>query len=161
MAVSTLYGTMDQFADIEKDEQWAWAELRSITEDRDITDSDKASLRRRQNYFEREGHGAGEPRVEIPAGDADNARHRDGHGHRDPTWSASDRAVRQQRIDHVGVHFRAIDRAFRKRCRERLFQPLTAAADHDNAVLERRRIDAGPLALDDLLLRVKDVVERE
>lgn len=45
MAVSMLYGTMDQFADIEKDEQWAWAELRSITEDRDITDSDKASLR--------------------------------------------------------------------------------------------------------------------
>lgn len=45
MTISTVYSTMDQFADIEKDEQWAWAELRSITEDREITDSDKASLR--------------------------------------------------------------------------------------------------------------------
>ena len=45
MTISTLYSTMDQFADIEKDEQWAWAEMRSITEDRDISDSDKASLR--------------------------------------------------------------------------------------------------------------------
>ena len=45
MVISTLYSTMDQFADIEKDEQWAWAELRSITEDREISDSDKASLR--------------------------------------------------------------------------------------------------------------------
>ena len=45
MTISTVYSTMDQFADIEKDEQWAWAELRSITEDRDLTDSDKASLR--------------------------------------------------------------------------------------------------------------------
>lgn len=45
MAISTIYGTMDQFADVEKDEQWSWAELRSITEDRDLTDSDKASLR--------------------------------------------------------------------------------------------------------------------
>lgn len=45
MTISTLYSTMDQFADIEKDEQWAWAELRSITEDREVTDSDKASLR--------------------------------------------------------------------------------------------------------------------
>ena len=45
MIVSTIYSTMEQFADIEKDEQWAWAELRSITEDREITDSDKASLR--------------------------------------------------------------------------------------------------------------------
>lgn len=45
MTISTVYSTMDQFADIEKDEQWAWAELRSITEDREITDSDKSSLR--------------------------------------------------------------------------------------------------------------------
>lgn len=45
MAISSTYGLMAQFADIEKDEQWAWAELRSITEDRDLTDSDKASLR--------------------------------------------------------------------------------------------------------------------
>lgn len=45
MAISTVYSTMDQFADIEKDEQWAWAELRSIAEDRDVSDSDKASLR--------------------------------------------------------------------------------------------------------------------
>ena len=45
MAISTVYGSMAQFADIEKDEQWAWAELRSITEDRDLSDSDKASLR--------------------------------------------------------------------------------------------------------------------
>ena len=46
MTISTIYSTMDQFADIEKDEQWAWAELRSVTEDREVTDSDKASLRR-------------------------------------------------------------------------------------------------------------------
>jgi hypothetical protein len=45
MAISTVYSTFDQFADIEKDEQWSWAELRSITEDRDLSDSDKASLR--------------------------------------------------------------------------------------------------------------------
>ncbi|MBA3670025.1 MAG: hypothetical protein H0W71_08190 [Sphingomonas sp.] len=45
MTISTIYSTMDQFADVEKDEQWAWAELRSIAEDRDITDTDKASLR--------------------------------------------------------------------------------------------------------------------
>jgi hypothetical protein len=45
MAIATVYGAMAQFADIEKDEQWAWAELRSITEDRDLSDSDKASLR--------------------------------------------------------------------------------------------------------------------
>lgn len=46
MTISAIYSTMEQFADIEKDEQWAWAELRSITEDREISDSDKASLRR-------------------------------------------------------------------------------------------------------------------
>ena len=45
MTIATVYSSMDQFADIEKDEQWAWAELRSITEDREVTDSDKASLR--------------------------------------------------------------------------------------------------------------------
>ena len=45
MMIATVYSSMEQFADIEKDEQWAWAELRSITEDREITDSDKASLR--------------------------------------------------------------------------------------------------------------------
>ena len=45
MAISTIYSQMANFADLEKDEQWAWAELRSITEDRDLTDSDKASLR--------------------------------------------------------------------------------------------------------------------
>lgn len=45
MTIATVYSSMEQFADIEKDEQWAWAELRSITEDREITDSDKASLR--------------------------------------------------------------------------------------------------------------------
>lgn len=45
MAISTIYGQMANFNDLEKDEQWAWAELRSITEDRDLTDSDKASLR--------------------------------------------------------------------------------------------------------------------
>jgi len=45
MALSTLYGSMAGFAEVQQDEQWAWAELRSITEDRDITDSDRASLR--------------------------------------------------------------------------------------------------------------------
>lgn len=45
MTISTVYSTMDQFADIEKDEQWAWAELRAITEDREVTDADQASLR--------------------------------------------------------------------------------------------------------------------
>lgn len=45
MAISTIYSSMAQFADFEKDEQWAWAELRSITEDRELSDSDKASLR--------------------------------------------------------------------------------------------------------------------
>ena len=45
MQISNLYSAMDQFAEIEHDEQWAWAELRSIAEDRDLSDSDKASLR--------------------------------------------------------------------------------------------------------------------
>ncbi len=45
MAISTIYGSMAGFAEIENDEQWAWAELRSIAEDRDLTDSDKAALR--------------------------------------------------------------------------------------------------------------------
>jgi len=45
MAISTVYGSMAQFADVEKEEQWAWSELRSITEDRDLSDSDRASLR--------------------------------------------------------------------------------------------------------------------
>jgi hypothetical protein len=45
MAISTVYSTIEQFADVEKDEQWSWAELRSITEDRFVSDSDKASLR--------------------------------------------------------------------------------------------------------------------
>lgn len=45
MTISTVYGSIAQFADLEKDEQWAWGELRSIAEDRDLTDSDRASLR--------------------------------------------------------------------------------------------------------------------
>ena len=45
MAISTIYGSMASFEAIEDQEQWAWAELRSIAEDRDISDSDKASLR--------------------------------------------------------------------------------------------------------------------
>ena len=45
MAISTVYASMAQFAEIETDEQWDWSELRSITEDRDLTDSDRASLR--------------------------------------------------------------------------------------------------------------------
>lgn len=46
MAIATTYSSMAQFADIEKDEQWAWAELRSIADDRNLSDSDKAELRR-------------------------------------------------------------------------------------------------------------------
>jgi len=45
MAISTIYGSMASFDAIEDQEQWAWAELRSIAEDRDISDSDKAALR--------------------------------------------------------------------------------------------------------------------
>lgn len=45
MAISTIYGTMAAFADIEREEQWSWAELRSITEDRDLTDADRDTLR--------------------------------------------------------------------------------------------------------------------
>jgi hypothetical protein len=45
-AISLTYASMAQFADIEKDEQWAWAELRSISDDRNLSDSDKAELRR-------------------------------------------------------------------------------------------------------------------
>lgn len=45
MAISTVYGSMASFDAIEDQEQWAWAELRSIAEDRDISDSDKAALR--------------------------------------------------------------------------------------------------------------------
>lgn len=45
MAISDIYGGFSAINDYEKDEQLAWAELRSITEDRDLSDSDKASLR--------------------------------------------------------------------------------------------------------------------
>lgn len=45
MAISNIYGGFSAINDYEKDEQFAWAELRSITEDRDITDSDQATLR--------------------------------------------------------------------------------------------------------------------
>ena len=45
MTISDIYGGFDAINDFERDEQWAWAELRSITEDRDITDVDQASLR--------------------------------------------------------------------------------------------------------------------
>jgi hypothetical protein len=45
MAVSNIYSAIDQFGETEHDEQYAWAELRSIAEDRDLSDSDKASLR--------------------------------------------------------------------------------------------------------------------
>ena len=45
MAISKVYSSMASFDAIEEEEQWAWAELRSIAEDRDISDSDKASLR--------------------------------------------------------------------------------------------------------------------
>lgn len=46
MAIAITYSSMAQFADIEKDEQWAWAEMRSIADDRSLSDSDKAELRR-------------------------------------------------------------------------------------------------------------------
>ena len=45
ITISTLYSTLAQFAYFEEAEQWAWAELRSITEAREISDSDQASLR--------------------------------------------------------------------------------------------------------------------
>jgi hypothetical protein len=45
MAIADIYGGFTAINDYEKDEQFAWAELRSITEDRDITDSDQATLR--------------------------------------------------------------------------------------------------------------------
>lgn len=45
MTIADIYGGFDAINDFERDEQWAWAELRSITEDRDITAVDQASLR--------------------------------------------------------------------------------------------------------------------
>ncbi|MEO6433086.1 MAG: hypothetical protein ABIO29_03790 [Sphingomicrobium sp.] len=45
MAISDIYGGFTAINDYQRDEQLAWAELRSITEDRELTDSDKASLR--------------------------------------------------------------------------------------------------------------------
>lgn len=45
MAIADIYGGFNTINDYEKDEQFAWAELRSITEDRDITASDQNSLR--------------------------------------------------------------------------------------------------------------------
>ena len=44
-AIAQTYASLEGFGDYEKDEQWAWAELRAITEDRDLSDSDRASLR--------------------------------------------------------------------------------------------------------------------
>lgn len=45
MKLSTIYASMAGFAEVQEEEQWAWAELRSIAEDRDLTDNDRASLR--------------------------------------------------------------------------------------------------------------------
>lgn len=45
MGISSIYALMNDYAGVQRDEQWAWAELRSLSEDRDITDSDRASLR--------------------------------------------------------------------------------------------------------------------
>jgi len=45
MVIANIYGGFEAISDYEKDEQFAWAELRSITEDREVTDSDQASLR--------------------------------------------------------------------------------------------------------------------
>ena len=46
MAISLTYGSMAQFAEVEKDEQWAWADLRSIADDRNLSEADRSDLRR-------------------------------------------------------------------------------------------------------------------
>lgn len=46
MAISAVYGSTTSFADLEKDEQWAWADLRSIADDRELSENDRADLRR-------------------------------------------------------------------------------------------------------------------
>ncbi|MEO7563898.1 MAG: hypothetical protein ABIR63_05725 [Sphingomicrobium sp.] len=46
LAISATYVAMANFAEAEKDEQWAWADLRSITEDRRLSDVDQSDLRR-------------------------------------------------------------------------------------------------------------------
>lgn len=46
MAISATYAAMASFAEAERDEQWAWADLRSIAEDRRLSDVDQADLRR-------------------------------------------------------------------------------------------------------------------
>jgi hypothetical protein len=45
IAIASIYGGFSTIGDYEKDEQLAWAELRSITADRDITDNDQNFLR--------------------------------------------------------------------------------------------------------------------
>jgi len=45
MAISSTYASMARFAEWQEEEQLAWSRLRSITEDRDLTDSDLSDLR--------------------------------------------------------------------------------------------------------------------
>lgn len=46
MAISSTYASMARFAEWQEEEQLAWSELRSITEDRDLSDSDLTDIRR-------------------------------------------------------------------------------------------------------------------
>jgi hypothetical protein len=45
MAIASTYASMARFAEWQEEEQYAWSVLRSLTEDRDLTDSDLTSLR--------------------------------------------------------------------------------------------------------------------
>ena len=45
MAIASTYASMARFAEWQEEEQLAWSRLRSITEDRDLTDSDLSDLR--------------------------------------------------------------------------------------------------------------------
>ncbi|MGH6659735.1 MAG: hypothetical protein ACREBK_00140 [Sphingomicrobium sp.] len=45
MAISTTYASMASFEEIEREEQWAWAVLRSIADDRNLSDDDRSELR--------------------------------------------------------------------------------------------------------------------
>lgn len=45
MKIATIYAGLSGFSEFEKDEQYAWAELRSISEDHKLSEADLASLR--------------------------------------------------------------------------------------------------------------------
>jgi hypothetical protein len=120
-----------QVADEREDDRQPWNGQRNPDTPREDDDGHNA-----KNHGKRERHGAGQPRVEIPAGETDDRRRHDRHRECRPRRRARDRSTRQQPVDHIRVYLRAVDVPLGKRRGERFLQSLAAAADDDDPILE-------------------------